>query len=281
MTLPYNPTSKSLVCPESDETLFQRGVNPSEHALLAECARLAYYRAEIEQAQYDRLKAALSHVGFSELTMFVDVQTNTYAFGAVRLSDRVAILAFRGTQLDQATDLVIDTSTVFVSWPYGRGKVHKGFENAFSSVKDPISDWINNLVVPKRLLITGHSLGAALGILASSIFKPTLLLTIGSPRVGNHEFSESIKDINHARYTNCCDIVPRLPPTLLGFAHTGTRHYINKDGLVILNPVDDVINSDRLNGEISYLKNWAWRYGTAPFRAAADHSPMNYLRLFY
>ncbi len=281
MTLPYNPSSKSLFNPEIDETLFRNNAAPSEQAILAECARLAYYRAESHAKQYERLSAALAIVKLSAPVLFVNAETGTYAFGTVDQKHEVATLAFRGTQPDEATDLGTDLTTAFVPWSLGVGEVHIGFSKAYKSVHQPITDWIGALPKTCQLRISGHSLGGALGTLAASNFEPSLLFTIGSPRVGNEKFAASLDNTKHYRYTNCCDVVTRVPPVLFGFKHAGIRHYIDRAGNVVINPSDAFVASDRFNAEVEYLNDWAWRSGMAPFRAAADHSPVNYLRVFF
>ncbi|KAJ3402930.1 hypothetical protein HDV05_008157, partial [Chytridiales sp. JEL 0842] len=56
------------------------------------------------------------------------------------------------------------------------------------------------------------------------------LYTAGSPRVGNKEFSDFVESFDYAsryRVVNRYDIVPRLPPTPLGFRHYTSQRWID------------------------------------------------------
>ena len=46
-----------------------------------------------------------------------------------------------------------------------------------------------------RLILAGHSLGAALATLAATVFPPALLVTLGSPRVGDAEFVAALAEV--------------------------------------------------------------------------------------
>lgn len=78
-----------------------------------------------------------------------------------------------------------------------------------------IQEWVTSR--PGRLLLTGHSLGAALATLAATLELSAELITIGSPRVGNDEFVQLRATRAVKRFVNCADIVTRVPPkSLLG-----------------------------------------------------------------
>lgn len=80
-------------------------------------------------------------------------------------------------------------------------KIHKGYNLVFESIKENFMISLNTVLLkyPFKIIFTGHSLGGALTTLAlthySSIAKnyyPFGLVTFGSPRVGNFEFSNYI-----------------------------------------------------------------------------------------
>lgn len=58
---------------------------------------------------------------------------------------------------------------------------------------------------------------------------PRAVYTFGSPRVGNRRYVASNK-VDHIRWVNNNDIVPRVPPTWLRYRHRGNRIYITHDG---------------------------------------------------
>ena len=134
-----------------------------------------------------------------------------------------------------------------------------------------------------RIVLTGHSLGAALATLTASYLTQTPLANMvhlysfGSPRVGDRVFSERITTVNHDRYVNCCDLVTGIPPESLGYQHVGTLHYINRLGSIEDSIIDADITEDRRKASASYLMKYFFRRGTVWVRKLADHSPINYL----
>jgi hypothetical protein len=128
-----------------------------------------------------------------------------------------------------------------------------------------------------RLLFTGHSLGAALATLLASLKAPSSLYTIGSPRVGDHDFVASLGTVDSFRYVDCCDAVTQLPPAFLGYAHLGDPRYIDRNRQVSENPSDNFVSADRLRARADYLLQYAWKSGNVGVRDLADHAPINYV----
>jgi Lipase (class 3) len=280
MSLPYDSTRTALYCPESAETLFGAKKLPGEQALLAECARLAYYRAEESQESKMRLTNALALVGFGAPKLFRHAGTGTYAFGAQRSMDGAALIAFRGTQPDDATDIATDLTASWVTWGGRDSQVHKGFATAFRSLQIELELWLKD-IRSTELFLTGHSLGGAIATLAASLYAPKFLITLGSPRVGNRSFCESVAHIRHVRFTNCCDVVTRVPPSFSGYQHCGERRYIDQHGKIIVNPSDEIVSLDRAKAALNYFTDHAWRIGSVSIRDLADHAPVNYLRVLF
>jgi Lipase (class 3) len=88
--------------------------------------------------------------------------------------------------------------------------------------------------------ITGHSLGAALATLytlenalTEKIPNPGLC-TFASPFVGDSTFASAFNGLGLTswRIVNASDIVPKLPPEILGFAHINTLQLYNSSGNV-------------------------------------------------
>ncbi len=218
--------------------------------LMAEISRLAYVKFEgkekevVDQAvkeltslqKSDQVKDALERVlksyfdrskGLGELKaslnkMDLELVTTfdnggTQAFLARRKSsqsDKVAVLAFRGTEKD-LKDIRTDLNARF--YKKDGARVHDGFRQAFALVRDDIAKELTSLDDQYDLYLTGHSLGGALAIVAAQELETESVAacyTFGSPRIGDYEFGAEIR-IPVYRVVNAADIVPRLPPTWL------------------------------------------------------------------
>ena len=265
MAIPYDVTKDALFRPGRASDFFTHGPLSTDASLCAEMARLAYVKTE------DDAKGFLARAQFS-LVKFVDIQS-AQALVAVRHDD--VVVAFRGTESDDPTDLGFDVDFVRIPWPSG-GRVHRGFVTALDRVWPTLEPAIP---AQGRLMMTGHSLGAAIATLAATRRQPAQLFTFGSPRVGDREFAASgaVVRVPHARYVDCADLVTRVPPEAMGYVHTGTRHYIDRSGKEHLTITEADIQADRVTAEIEYLRQFAFRSGAAPTRSLADHAPINYL----
>ncbi|GAB3479585.1 lipase family protein [Polaromonas eurypsychrophila] len=281
MPLAYDPTNDALLRPELRDTVFSSHTQPGHIAIAVEAARLAYYRVEESDAEKVRLHQALALAGYVNVETFSsNTLVGTEAFGAIHASDGTALLAFRGTQPDKLADLGSDANALLVPWEQGTGGVHYGFQRAYQAIQPEIRQWRAGPAAGRQLIISGHSLGAALACLCASISTPHRLVTIGGPRTGDSAFVASIKG-PWTRLVNCCDFVTRVPPTFLGYAHPNFRSYITFDGQIRENPTDAFIAIDREQGRLDYLKNHTWHRGTVVVRDLADHAPINYARAFF
>lgn len=280
MPIGYDPTRDALYSPQNHDPLWVAGQRYTPLQLAIEAARLAYYRAESSEPDRLRLRGALQCLGFERLQPFD--HGGTQAFGAFRPSDGLALVAFRGTQPDDFNDLLADVSLALVPWQTGQGQVHSGFAKAFGLVQPAIADWLASACADRQsLLLTGHSLGAALASLAASVWRPNVLITLGCPRVGDAAFVASLADLAVTRLVDCCDIVARLPPSSWGYAHPEPATLVTHDGRVLAGPSAEVASEDRDLGRLQYLRQYAGRTGNVLLRELADHAPINYARAFF
>ncbi|CAQ82813.1 MULTISPECIES: lipase family protein [Photorhabdus] len=165
---------------------------------------------------------------------FIDSETankqgDTRLFYIASHSD--ALVSWRGTasltnDLTDATfqplSLSCDDDKALCSEFIHRGKVHKGFWEAFSLVgklkvpsdktKEVFGD-ILNLVTRKRLFICGHSLGGALALLHSAQLKENnpCLYSYGMPRTLTRSAVQELSSIIHYRHVNENDPIPLVP----------------------------------------------------------------------
>lgn len=205
---------------------------------------------EPKGAGLSNLKTSLTDAAFTLAATFSS--GGTQAFLAKRESDRMAVLAFRGTEKD-AQDIKTDLNARF----YVREgvKMHDGFHQAFTYVEGPIKKAIGALS-DYKLYITGHSLGGALALIAARSLQGDHLAacyTFGSPRVGNIEFGDVIK-VPIYRVVNSADAVPRVPFSW---------------------GIDVIIMLARLI-PVPYLREWLPRF-LENFRGYRHHGDMRYL----
>jgi hypothetical protein len=282
MAITYDPSRRALYSPARRETVFERDQVYSPLQLAVEAARLAYYRAETLDSELMRLKEALARVEFSDPALFVDEGTGTEAFAARRNSDGTTLVSFRGTVPDDIRDLITDGRAGLVAWPESAGRVHSGFAAAARALMPQIREWLRSTRPdPNRLILTGHSLGAAMATLAATVWRPAWLVTLGSPRVGDADFAATMAVTNVVRLVDCCDAVTALPPPLLGYVHVTTGTYLTRKAKTVENPAVALVRSDRWRARLSYLFQHAWRLGAVSTRDFADHAPINYARAFF
>ena len=178
--------------------------------LMAVMSQLAYVLFENSA---DLLKKALSEADFELIKPFNC--NGTQAFLAKRESDKMTILAFRGTQQEEPQDIITDLKANFYQDEKGV-KIHDGFYRAFKCVEIDIKNTVENFK-DYSLYVTGHSLGGALALIATRALNSDNLAacyTFGSPKVGNEEFDDDIKPPIY-RIVNAYDIVPFSPPTYI------------------------------------------------------------------
>ena len=107
------------------------------------------------------------------------------------------VVAFRGS-VDIA-NWILNLEAVRISYPLCSGcSVHNGFNEGYNSVKSSVEATIDNLrrkYTSAKIMVTGHSLGGALAVMAAAHLQDRynlveMLYTLGQPRVGNDKFAE-------------------------------------------------------------------------------------------
>lgn len=149
----------------------------------------------------------------------------------VNISDSLCTIVFRGT--DTADEWKSNFAFCRKKIPYGnadsRVRVHEGFIDAYAC--DLVRNRIHALVPkrPCRVVVTGHSRGAALAALCALDLQynfPHLDIEaylFGCPRIGNAAFARSYNKrvCKTVRVCNGNDIVTKLPPAFMGYRHIG------------------------------------------------------------
>jgi hypothetical protein len=279
----YSPEKDDLDFPCKRGNFFSAGVPKSEAALCAEMARLSYCRQGSGFA-FDqvRIRSVLAPIGFTDCRFFESPGggkgRGTHCFLAlgedVGGNGQVAVIAFRGTDIGDFTNLKADVDFLFTPWDIG-GKVHQGFARALGEVRPSLDSALQALQC--RTLFTGHSLGAAMATLMASVRNPACLYTFGSPRVGDAEFASTLKNVENRRYVDCCDLVTRVPPEIFGYVHAGDLYYIDRERKIAQQPGEPAISDDQDSAREKYLVDYALKAGNVGIRDLADHAPINYV----
>lgn len=297
--MPYSTSSQDLLFPAHGKTAADFFLTwPPQGAddlpyLCAEFCRLAY-------ADEGVVDAVLQRIGWRKLAWFNGQQQDargqdwgTDGFVAQDDAKKRTFVVFRGTEATSLKDIVADLRAWQSPWQtqpeVPDALVHNGFQMAYQSIKDQLPTSLS--ASGATLIFTGHSLGAAVASLAAAEQRASrpLLLTFGSPRVGNQAFIEQLAGISHRRYVDCCDVVTRVPPeslsphdiadvlepflgsgpwmspvyaaiaialtALLGeveYRHFGELHYIDRDGTAHLNPGQEFIAADQQAARDAY-----------------------------
>jgi hypothetical protein len=201
------------------------GAVDAQARYLAEACTLAYEPATAGPGAYREklaLEAELVSVGNTQAYVGHDAANLVVAF---RGSESPATVdGFKDWFLTNANNLLIVPSgragTDFIAAGTG-ARFHKGFIDALGAVWDPLVAAVEKRQKPKprRLWVTGHSLGGALALLAAWRFPRQFhdvhrVFTFGAPMIGNEAVSKAYeRELGGRiyRYVDDLDPVPRLP----------------------------------------------------------------------
>ncbi|UQX09342.1 lipase family protein [Candidatus Mycobacterium methanotrophicum] len=167
---------------------------------------------------------------------------NTNIFGLMgrNPTTRSAVVSFRGTA--DVEDWLADLDAIPGAYlpVRGFGQVHAGFQDVYELVRQSIAAKLATATAGcDQILITGHSLGAALAVLAApDIFRntpPTIeprLIAFAGPRVGLPDFADPFNAAIEScfRGVKFLDVVPYLPPT--PYVHVGAQITVDSGGPV-------------------------------------------------
>jgi len=196
------------------------------------------------QGYVARIPTTTTSASISTPTTNDENATSDGALGSTTDTTKTCIVAFRGsiTCKNWVADILFalkpwpttamkknftsDNTNNTVDWSCPRCKAHHGFASAYDELRYTVHTAIQELQCTS-LIVTGHSLGAAVATLASfdlrkSGYNVTATWTYGSPRMGNAQFANSFVKAATSqgvsppswRVVHYHDPVPRLNPRI-------------------------------------------------------------------
>jgi len=229
----------------------------------------AWYLAEVSRLSYrvadnPSRNEILADAQLEEIKVITSKSNRCAILRSTRGGNPFHIVVFRGTS--DVRNWITNVSATTTTVP-GYGKVHKGFWSAVNTLSDGLKMELEH--VDTSIYYTGHSLGGALAILMSIKTMPYAVYTLGSPRIGNQDFSESTREFPIYRLINHLDIVPTLPLAgpVYRYQHTGKQIYFENE-----NP-DPQNKQPNINSAFDATSFSI----THPPEIIYDHAPINYV----
>ena len=225
------------------------------------------YNVQLSDVVYKEQKDIdFKSLGLTSVKWIDDKKSDTQAF--VAMKGKSLYVVFRGTSSKK--DAQNDASIDKVPFIKDGDKVHIGFKSSWDAVKNIILKNISKMDGYDKIVVCGHSLGAAVATLCayniSHVYDtvPVECCTIGSPRVGNKTFKENYdsRKIKTLRIVHNHDLVTRSPN--IGYYHV--NHMLR---------IDDEGNIKK------YMIDWerAWNYIKSVFtgKTIKDHMTASYI----
>ena len=246
--------------------------------LMAKLAYRAYQKFDVDDKSWLTFSETFRQLGLTDNVSLIDRDVGTAGF--VTAGDDIVVIVFRGTEneLDWWTNMRVRFITL-----QGGTRVHTGFFQAYWPIRDTLFGAVERLLKakPRRVYITGHSLGGALATMATAELANhqdaqirdciAACYTFGCPRTGDSSFDQYVK-VPLYRITNGVDMVPAVPPAILGYRHVGDTRYFGKPGTAPFRRPPNIFQKTwrTLLGLIAFLRTWK-------LINIADHSMTVYL----
>lgn len=232
-------------------------------------ASLAYYDSEY-------IKKEIEILGLQNFEFLENKETDTQLF--ICNNSEFVFVSVRGTST--FSDWMTNLKTEFILFPYGM--IHKGFWRDAESIYTEVScSLIKHILVERKLVLTGHSQGAAVACALSLKLHPTYklhsIIHFGCPRIVDRKaalkITELLPSVYH-RFVNNNDLITRVPPRAAGYSHFGKIHYFLRNGKY----------SDSIKSWYKFLDRFVGKFnvgGEYVFDDLNDHMQENYYELIY
>ncbi len=184
-------------------------------------------QAAYEAPDHDKLAAILTQWNWRLLRMFDQpvpgAWPRTGARGFIADTGTAWVVAIAGTEPSNLGNWLQN-----FDFPVDRDGAHRGFQAGALAAQPMIETALANR--PGPIYLTGHSLGGALAAMTALLLPNTWtnriagIYTIGMPRPGNATYRDTynprLGDRTY-RLIHADDLVPKVPPSALGFRHIG------------------------------------------------------------
>lgn len=193
----------------------------------------------------------MATVPAAAVSFALDSPPKEYPMGFVATSKKSknVYLIFRGTVTTQ--EFVKDAKIKMKPYVVNKwGNVALGFLEVYTACRESFMKTLGGLGADLNLYIGGHSLGAALSVLAlpdvvkTTHFKKPVLYNFGCPRVGDNDFVNAYNTLPSQktfRVANSSDLVASIPlPLPMPFVSSGYYSHVDT-------PVDFNVQKDDLS----------------------------------
>ncbi|KAF4182359.1 hypothetical protein CNMCM8927_000008 [Aspergillus lentulus] len=184
--------------------------------------------------------------------------TDTAGFVAVDNTNKAIVIAFRGSY--SVRNWITDATFPLTDPGLCEGcQAELGFWTAWKLVRDDILTIIKDLRsqhAEYKVVVVGHSLGAAIASLAAADLRTenydAILYAYAAPRVANKPLAKFITDQgNNYRFTHRDDPVPKLPLLTMGYVHVSPEYYITAADNATVTEKDVSV----LDGDVNFKGN--------------------------
>ncbi len=226
--------------PTSAEAIVKRQSNSNAAPTLASGTGITQFQdpARWSQATYCRPQVGQTINGAVVRWAAGDGRDVPRAYVAYRASDSTIVVAHQGTNSSSFSSILNDldaSATAPISQlascvPAG-SLIHNGFQDTWAATGAAILSQVQALrkTYPSaRVLLTGHSLGAALSAIDSAYLRcngiSTQTILFGQPRTGNYRFASSLSLLHLGNYA---DPVIHLPANSDSYWHSAGEYWQN------------------------------------------------------
>ena len=165
-------------------------------------------------------------------------RTEPFGFVARNQNSGNVFVTFRGTK--SLEDWLSDFTFPLVAHPWGQAE--EGFSSLYAQCSADVQTFVKGAGSPPGVLTTGHSLGAALAVLAaadlvtSGVASAAAMVSFAGPRVGNPPFADQFnrRVAQRWRVVNTEDLVTTLPIATASLFGGGGVPHTKLGGLLAL-----------------------------------------------